>query len=330
MLEYHLPARLRRRIILAVVAACGIPLLPAGSGRWAGADESVPERSRVPDRPAAERILAVYCLRCHGTDNPKSNFSLAGLVPGKPVATRLGDWRNILERLEHQDMPPKGGKRPSAPEYEAVVSWLRHEIEQVELAAAVKAGRPLRRLNRAEYNNTVRDLLGIDYRPADTFPVENGRDGFDNIADAQTISPLLLEKYLVAARAALEHAVVRGPQPPRVRQRFLPMSKAMVEGTVPLKPSPLKLEQLSVTERRRVALPVPLGVALRDGRGDHGYALALPRAQRSRFSKEPKALTPPVKVVRPGRYQVCVQAYVEKPGKTNDTELMRLDVNGLK
>ena len=105
-------------------------------------------------------------------------------------------------------MPPKGAPRPAPADIEAVTRWIKEEIARVEAASKPDPGRvTARRLNRAEYNNTIRDLLGIDFRPADDFPQDDSGYGFDNIGDVLSLSPVLLEKYLKAAEVAVNTAI---------------------------------------------------------------------------------------------------------------------------
>ncbi len=110
-------------------------------------------------------------------------------------------------------MPPKGLPRPPQSDIQLVSKWIKDETERSEKAAKPDPGRiTARRLNRAEYNNTVRDLLGINFHPADDFPQDDSGYGFDNIGDVLSISPVLLERYLKASEAVV-HAALYGPEP---------------------------------------------------------------------------------------------------------------------
>ena len=102
-------------------------------------------------------------------------------------------------------MPPKDADQPSEVELQELRAILQAELATFDCEANARPGRvTLRRLNRAEYNNTVRDLLGVDYRPADEFPSDDVGNGFDNIGDVLVIPPLLMEKYLAAAEQIVE------------------------------------------------------------------------------------------------------------------------------
>ncbi len=123
-------------------------------------------------------------------------------------------WGKVLDKLKTGRMPPPGSPAPSRTEIAAVLPW----IEKAAGSSSVVAtpGRvTAHRLNRVEYNNTVRDLLGISSRPADAFPIDDAGYGFDNIGDVLSISPLLMEKYIAAAKAVSQAAVYGEPVPSR-------------------------------------------------------------------------------------------------------------------
>ena len=122
-------------------------------------------------------------------------------------------WQSIRERLRAGEMPPEDQPRPDAKQVAAVIQWI--DARLVEVAARRKAeGRTvLRRLNRVEYQNTVRDLLGVDVDVKDMLPEDPVAFGFDNVAAALNISPLQIERYLEAADLALDAAVAAGPKP---------------------------------------------------------------------------------------------------------------------
>jgi hypothetical protein len=113
-------------------------------------------------------------------------------------------------------MPPPGRPRLTSEEYEAITAWLDERLARS--TSVPERGRvTLRRLNRTEYNNTIRDLVGIDLRPADAFPADDIGYGFDNIGDVLSLPPLLMEKYLAASAAVVDAAF----RDEAVRQRFL-------------------------------------------------------------------------------------------------------------
>src|SRR5205807_3232182 len=120
-------------------------------------------------------------------------------------------WEKVLHKLRTGEMPPKGMPRPDKSEAEAVMSLIDGEFARRDQMAKPDPGRvTARRLNRSEYNNTVRDLLGVDFHPADDFPQDDSGYGFDNIGAVLSLSPVLMEKYVVAAEK-VSHASLFGP-----------------------------------------------------------------------------------------------------------------------
>ena len=118
-------------------------------------------------------------------------------------------WDNVRHMLKAREMPPPERPQPKPAEVEAVTAAIQGLFDRADAAAKPNAGRvTIRRLNRTEYNNTIRDLVGVDFNPADDFPADDVGYGFDNIGDVLSVSPLLLEKYLSAAEAILDEAIV--------------------------------------------------------------------------------------------------------------------------
>ena len=155
-------------------------------------------------------FVAKYCLACHSDQAKAGNLSLA---------TPAANWDRVADRLSTGRMPPLGAPRPPQAEIAAVVRWA-----EARTATTSDPGRVTsRRLNRAEYNNSVRDLLGLTLRPADEFPIDDAGYGFDTVGDVQTVSPLLMEKYIAAARKLSRVAVYGGTAPakPTKLTRFM-------------------------------------------------------------------------------------------------------------
>lgn len=156
-------------------------------------------------------FLRKYCVSCHGGGQPAAQMDLSGFTTMAGLLQDGRRWSQVMERLEAEEMPPKGAGQPGAQERRAVVAWFRavraHEMRR-------NAGDPgvvlARRLSNAEYNYTVRDLTGVDIRPAREFPVDPANTaGFDNSGETLTMSPTLLKKYLGAAREVASHMYLR-------------------------------------------------------------------------------------------------------------------------
>jgi acetyl esterase/lipase len=157
-------------------------------------------------RPFVDR----YCAGCHGA-KPKGDLDLRPFSTLGSVTAALSRWSDVQEKVASAEMPPKKAKeQPSAEERKAVVAW----VEAVRASEAHKrAGDPgpvaARRLSNAEYNYTIRDLTGVDIRPAREFPVDpTNPAGFDNSGESLAMSPALLKKYLQAARQVASHLVL--------------------------------------------------------------------------------------------------------------------------
>ncbi len=162
---------------------------------------------------SVQPLLAKNCYLCHSAKNKTADVDLSQFTAAPSLAHDPELWEKVATKLRDGTMPPKGMPRPKQADAEAAAQWITAELARAEQASPPDPGRvTARRLNRAEYNNTVRDLLDIDFRPADDFPQDDSGYGFDNIADVLSLSPVLLEKYLKAAETVVRSAIV-GPEP---------------------------------------------------------------------------------------------------------------------
>ena len=161
-----------------------------------------------------KRLLAKYCLDCHSGSEPKGDLRLDDFRDAASVAAVPKVWLEVVRRLRDEEMPPEDKPQPSADERNRLAGWIEGQLAAAERNGPREPGRvTLRRLNRAEYANTIRDLLGIDFKGADDFPSDDVGYGFDNIGDVLSLPPLLLEKYLTAAQAVADLTIVTHPQP---------------------------------------------------------------------------------------------------------------------
>ena len=156
-------------------------------------------------------FLKTYCIGCHGQQTPAAQLDLSGFTTMTALMQDGRRWSQMLERLEAEEMPPKGAKHPLPLERRAAVDWF-HAVRKHETRR--NAGDPgvvlARRLSSAEYNYTIRDLTGVDIRPAREFPVDPANTaGFDNSGETLTMSPTLLKKYLAAAREVAGHMYLK-------------------------------------------------------------------------------------------------------------------------
>ncbi|HND55720.1 MAG TPA: DUF1587 domain-containing protein, partial [Pirellulaceae bacterium] len=168
-------------------------------------------------------FLQKHCVRCHGPDKQHGEFRVDRQLPNTFLdASAKEKWGEVVNVLNSHEMPPEKEPQPAAKETAAVVDWITAQIARAELVRRDQQI-VLRRLNRDEYRNTIRDLTGVDFDTSG-FPQDPPAGGFDNIGAALTLSPLHTELYLDAARKILDRALVEGDRPPSIRWRFEPES----------------------------------------------------------------------------------------------------------
>jgi hypothetical protein len=165
------------------------------------------------DAKNALDLVQKSCVGCHNASVKSGDVDLKTLSGnGKTFEHDRLIWEKVLEKLKLKQMPPPGLPQPPAALSTAAMAWLEGEFARQDKLIKPDAGRvSARRLNRAEYNNTIRDLLGVDIRPADSFPADTAAFGFDNISDALIMSSALLENYLEAADRSVRWAL-HGPE----------------------------------------------------------------------------------------------------------------------
>ena len=164
-----------------------------------------------------EPVLAAYCYDCHGDGMDKGNIDLTDYETLADLLENRRLWEGVYDNLEGFLMPPGDESQPTDEERHRLVAWIEREIFQLDPDNPDPGRVTLRRLNREEYNNTIRDLVGVDLRPADDFPEDDTGYGFDNVGDVLSLSPALLERYLEASRRVLDAVIVtEAPEPVRI------------------------------------------------------------------------------------------------------------------
>ena len=164
-------------------------------------------------------LMRKYCLSCHSGPNPSGGVSLDKDKTTASVIKNRDTWENVARNISDNHMPPASGLQPTAVERDRITNWVEGTFTKADCALRDPGRITLRRLNREEYNNTIRDLFGIDIRPADSFPSDDVGYGFDNIGDVLSLSPLLMEKYLNAAEKVAQTAILTpedGNKPVRI------------------------------------------------------------------------------------------------------------------
>lgn len=169
----------------------------------------------------AKQFLAKHCLDCHSGAKPKGDVSLDKLTADFADKGNRDRWLAAIEQIKSGSMPPEKRPRPDAKDATALADWVNSRLEVAELDRRAKQGRSVtRRLNRVEYENTVRDLLGIDVELQELLPPDAAANGFDTSGDAHHVSQFLMESYLEAADKALKFAIANTPQPKYVKKRY--------------------------------------------------------------------------------------------------------------
>jgi hypothetical protein len=151
-------------------------------------------------------ILEKHCYECHGDGYDKGKVAFDRLETDAAIL-EPDLWLRVLLNTRAGLMPADGKPRLSAPEQQSLERWIKHDVFRIDPANPDPGRVTVRRLNRVEYRNTVRDLLGVDYNTDHEFPPDDSGFGFDNIGDALTISPMLMEKYVAAAQTVIAAAV---------------------------------------------------------------------------------------------------------------------------
>jgi hypothetical protein len=159
-------------------------------------------------------ILQQYCYDCHGDGEKKGGVAFDELTSDQAVLTNRDLWWTALKYLRSGVMPPPKKDRPTLAEQQRITAWIKSAVFGID-PNNIDPGRvTLRRLNRVEYGNTIHDLLGVDFNAEIEFPPDDSGYGFDNIGDVLTLSPMLLEKYIAAAKEIVTEAVPVVPSAP--------------------------------------------------------------------------------------------------------------------
>ena len=141
-------------------------------------------------------FLESYCFGCHGVEKAKAEVNFEILPRNTDVFKDRDLWERVRDLVEEKEMPPSKSSQPASEERMAFLELLEKEMDRLDCSQMANPGRvTVRRLNRTEYDNTIRDLLGVDFKLR-RLPLDEVGYGFDNIGDVLSLSPILLEKYL--------------------------------------------------------------------------------------------------------------------------------------
>ncbi len=152
-------------------------------------------------------VLEEYCYDCHGDGEKRGGVALDAFNSSTNFVEGRDVWWRVLKNLRAGLMPPAKKSQPSKEQKELIEAWIKHAVFQVDPLNPDPGRVTIRRLNRVEYQNTIRDLVGVEFDARDEFPPDDTGYGFDNIGDVLSVSPMLLEKYLVAAEKIIGQTV---------------------------------------------------------------------------------------------------------------------------
>jgi len=161
------------------------------------------------------------CAMCHNSRKQEGGVNLLEFSNPNSVTAKRDVWELVVRKIESGEMPPAPMPKPPAAQAKLISAWVEKHFAAIDRNTRPDPGRvTARRLNRMEYNNTIRDLLGIDFKPADDFPADDSGYGFDNIGDVLSLSPVLMEKYLTAAEQISRKAINTEPLPKPTKIAF--------------------------------------------------------------------------------------------------------------
>ncbi|PAW82918.1 MAG: hypothetical protein B9S33_14395 [Pedosphaera sp. Tous-C6FEB] len=209
----HMKLFLTAGLVLLAVA-------PVASGAFFGSP-TAKDPAKLTYEKDVLPLLKKYCWDCHADGAKKASVEFDKYQSHAELLADRKLWEHTLLNVRNRDMPPPDKKtQPTLAEREVIQAWIDYEVFKTDPKKPDPGRVTLRRLNRAEYNNTIRDLVGVNFRPADDFPADDAGYGFDNIGDVLSMPPVLLEKYLTAAEKILAQAVITGAQPKLTWQRI--------------------------------------------------------------------------------------------------------------
>ncbi|HVZ28717.1 MAG TPA: DUF1587 domain-containing protein, partial [Rhizomicrobium sp.] len=178
------------------------------------------------------RLLTQYCSGCHNDKLHVAGWSVQKLDPSD-LGRDDAMWEKILAKLNLGEMPPKGMRRPPPEQLADFTHWLESGLDQYAVAHVNPGRATLRRMNRVEYANAVRDLLNVNIDISDQLPPDDSGYGFDNIADVLTVSPTLMDRYIAVAGKVSRLATGMGSQKPSTTIYTIPKDPGAERRGVP-------------------------------------------------------------------------------------------------
>jgi Protein of unknown function (DUF1592)/Protein of unknown function (DUF1588)/Protein of unknown function (DUF1587)/Protein of unknown function (DUF1585)/Protein of unknown function (DUF1595)/Planctomycete cytochrome C len=190
--------------VMASLVAVAMALAPSRTT----AEEPEPEPHDA-FRKQVLPLLERYCVDCHTQEDSQAGIILDRFGNQAEAIKDGQTWIRVRDAVQGRIMPPKDMPQPTLEELDRIVAWVERDVLAAQCGKKVSSAPVvIRRLNRQEYNNTIRDLIGLDLHLADAFPPDDIGFGFDNVGSALNISPAHIEKYLDAAELATSKAIV--------------------------------------------------------------------------------------------------------------------------
>ncbi|MGD8175021.1 DUF1592 domain-containing protein [Marinimicrobium sp. ARAG 43.8] len=182
----------------------------------------------------AEAFLDEHCSRCHNDERMSGNWTLSDVsMDDVTHGMNLDAWEAVLRVTQRGEMPPPSRPRPEERDLQGFVGWLQGSLDQYALNHPNPGRATLRRLNRSEYSNAVRDLLHLEIELTDQLPPDDSGYGFDNIADVLSVSPALMDRYMNVAGKVSRLAVGLGSSQPYTTTYQLPKDGSILNQGVP-------------------------------------------------------------------------------------------------
>ncbi|MEX0818804.1 MAG: DUF1587 domain-containing protein, partial [Pirellulaceae bacterium] len=218
-------------LLMARVALLAGTLIASTLAATSASGQTDREAREQAFRERVQPLLANYCADCHAGDAAEGGLSFDKFKSARHVLVGRETWLGVLAKLRVNAMPPEDAEQLAASDREFLMEWIDAAVHDIDCVRDAEPGHvTMRRLNRQEYRNTIRDLVGVDYEPTEEFPADDIGYGFDNIGDVLSLPPILMEKYLDAAEEILDRAIVtKGLGLPVVLQQ--PASKLSGDGS---------------------------------------------------------------------------------------------------
>ncbi len=256
------------RLRFSILVLPGLVVLTWLSGSFLPTFPLVVQQASGKDPPALETLFArdgvaflnKHCIACHGPEKKKADLVLHVYKDDQALLKDRKTWHKVLQVLQQGEMPPPTRPRPAVEDTERFTRMVKAVFDRADRTGKRDPGRvTIRRLNRAEYNNTIRDLVGVDFQPAEDFPSDDVGHGFDNIGDVLSLSPVLMERYLAAAESVMQRAIARRSAQAAGASDGRPLAGAGSAGEPALASAQQRsaAHSLPAEHGRRIHLPLP-------------------------------------------------------------------------